>query len=295
MRVSTSFQFNTATENIRKANTRLFQAQNQVMTGKRFERLSDNPMVTLSALSARSMKNQVEQLDRNLTAARDYLGHSEVALGNIADLARRGYELAIQGASSAQDGVSRESLARQVDQLLARLVDLGNTTGGQGQFIFAGQSSSTRPFSTDVNGELVFAGDNDPIFSEVRPANPMRVNLDGAATLVGELYEELQTLRSNLESGNIQALSDTSVGNLNRLQGTVNVARGDIGTRMQTVEQLRQQNERRVDDLSIRISDLEEVDLAEAITQMQLAQTAYYAALQTTAQSFQMSLMDFMR
>jgi flagellin-like hook-associated protein FlgL len=50
---------------------------------------------------------------------------------------------------------------------------------------------------------------------------------------------------------------------------------------------------RRVDELKSGISDVEEVDLAEAIQQYQLAKNVYNAALSVASKGYDLSLMDF--
>ena len=47
--------------------------------------------------------------------------------------------------------------------------------------------------------------------------------------------------------------------------------------------------------LTSQLSDLQDIDLAETVVQVTSANTAYQAALATTAKVGQISLMDFLR
>ena len=69
----------------------------------------------------------------------------------------------------------------------------------------------------------------------------------------------------------------------------------DASQYFMTVDELKAHNQRRIDDFTQRISDVEDVDMAEAITQYQTAQTVYTAALQVASTTHQLSLMDFIR
>jgi flagellar hook-associated protein 3 FlgL len=102
-------------------------------------------------------------------------------------------------------------------------------------------------------------------------------------------------MKNHLLSGNISLLGGQSVGDLQKSMDATKLLVGDIGARMQQVQEQNNQHQRRVDDLTQRISDVEDVDMAEAISEYQLAQTVYQAALQTTSIMDRMSLMDFMR
>jgi flagellar hook-associated protein 3 FlgL len=51
----------------------------------------------------------------------------------------------------------------------------------------------------------------------------------------------------------------------------------------------------KVDNLTQQLSDVEDIDLPQTITDMQLQQTAYQAALAAGAKVVQSSLIDFLR
>ena len=294
MRISTQSQFDAYTGNIQKTMSEYFRVQQQLSTGKRFEHASEDPLAASTSVSIRSLKSRFQQFDINLRAAQDYLSHTEQALGEMSDLTRSAYALAIQGASSAVDPQSIGALVNQVTAIQERLVQVANSQGSTGQYIFAGHKTGTKPFA--VSGTTVsFNGDANAVTVEVRSNELMQTNLSGASTLVTDLYNELETLKTNLNSGNVIQISDQSVGNLQAMVKQVNVARGGIGAKMQSVEALKADNARRIDDFTKDVSELEDIDLAETFVRYQQAQSSYQAALQVTSKGMNMSLMDFMR
>ena len=294
MRVSTNFQFETYSNRISEAQSRYFEAQERVMTGKRFNRVSDDPVAAMTSISARSLRSRLDQLRRNLLVAQEYAGSTEHVLDETGRLARRAYTLAIQGASDATSQESREAMAREIGSLQERVVDLANTQGSGGKFFFAGQMSDTKPFSA-IGGTLTFAGDTLPILVEVRPGETMRVNLENADTFFADVYNALENLRANLLGGDIGLISDQDVGAMRAVVDEIGAARGTTGVKLADIKRLETEGQRRIDDLTKTISDNEDIDLADAITQMQMAETAYSAALQVTSQGFGLSLMDFLR
>jgi len=68
-----------------------------------------------------------------------------------------------------------------------------------------------------------------------------------------------------------------------------------VGARLRTVDDLTERYIRMSDEFTKHISDVEEVDVDQAIMQYRLAETAYTAALQVASQGFRLSLMDFIR
>lgn len=294
MRISTPYQYSSYSSNIQRSQAEYFRVQQQLTTGKRFESGIEDPVAASLSVTARGLKARLEQFNKNLTSAKDYLGGSDNALSEIGDLTRSAYSLAVQGASSAVDAGSLQAIITQVTQLQDRLVSLANSQGSHGQYLFAGHKTDTKPFSAS-GGVLTFSGDSNAVTVEVRSSEYLTANVPGAPGLVADIYAELEELKSNLANGNVIQISDQSVGDLKALVSEVAYARGDIGARMQAVERYESDNLRRIDDFKAKISDLEDVDMAEAYVHYQQAQTTYQAALQTASAGMQLSLMDFIR
>jgi flagellar hook-associated protein 3 FlgL len=268
MRISTSQTFFTNLTNIRQAQSRYVKAQQQVTTGRRFERLSED--------------------------ADEYTGLTETTLGEVSNLLQRAHVLAINGANDTNDGNAREAMATEIQEIQRRLVDLGNTRSTTGGYIFSGQDSKTEAFV--VSGStLTYQGDDLPVSIEHRAGETLRINLQNAETVWSQAYTSLENLKNHLRSGQSSLISDTDVPALQAARQVVDQARGDAGIRAQTVAFQREQNQRRMDELTATIGEAQDVDLAEAISRLNLAETAYTAALQTTARGSQLSLMDFLR
>jgi flagellar hook-associated protein 3 FlgL len=294
MRVTSGYQYDVYTRNIRDAQGKYFLAQQQVMSGKRFGRVSEDPIAALNAINAKSLRSRIEQLDKNLLVAKEYTGTTENVLGDMNSALQRAYALAIQGASDATTQESRDAMTNEIASLQQRVVDLANTRGLNGKYMFAGQASDTKPFDA-AGGALTFNGDTLPVNVEVRPGETMRANLENADTFFSDIYTALENLRNNLIGGDIGAISDQDIDAVRNSIEQVGVARGANGTKLNEIDRLKVENGRRIDDLTKTVSDNEDVDLADAITKMQMAETAYTAALQVASQGFRLSLMDFMR
>jgi flagellar hook-associated protein 3 FlgL len=68
-----------------------------------------------------------------------------------------------------------------------------------------------------------------------------------------------------------------------------------VGARSNQLERMRQSADDMALNVSQSLSDVEDIDLPQTITDLQLQQTAYQAALAAGARVVQPSLIDFLR
>lgn len=291
-RISTAYQYSTYQREIREAERRYFDAQRQVTTGKRLNSPSDDPSGANFLLGARGLKSAAEQFTSNLGVAKQYLSFTASSLDDGHTLLREAYAIAVQANQTTVSQETRNGLALQVEEMQRRLVDIANAQGSGGQFLFSGQKTSTKPFDVS-SGNLVFSGDNDEIRVETSAHETLAVNTPGEQ-MFRKAYEALQELATNLRSG----VTGSTGSDIRSLQDRMTDFRSEwslAGAKLNRVEEMTRSHERRIDELVKQISDVEDIDLSQAILNYQKAQTAYAAALQVGSQGFQMSLMDFIR
>ncbi len=293
MRISTGYQYNSYRNAILGAQERLSIAQNEVMTGKRDNLAVNDAGGFVQVLRAGSLKAATDQYDKNLRTAKDYFSFTEQAATDANDLFKRAYTLALQGANSTADQASRDALANEISTLQKRLVDMANTKGASGQYVFAGQMTNQAPFS--VSGtSLTYNGDTNAVIVETAANQTMQVNTVANTTFTNA-YARLEQLKNNLLGGNISGISGADVPALQSSMNDFKSIVGQMGANLNQVQEIGTTNTRRLDELTKKISDIQDVDMAEAITNYQLAQTAYSAALTVASQNQRLSLMDYIR
>lgn len=291
MRISTNYQYDTFQWDIQNASARLAAMSQQLATGKRIVKPSDDPTGTYQAVNMRGLKAGMDQYQKNLNAATGALGYIDNTANDMTDLLNQSYQLAVQGANATTDQTGREAMAAQISSIQSRLLDLANSKGPDGGYMFAGQKSSTKPYVL-TGGVLQFQGDTKPIFVEGGPNEMIQSNAAGEP-LISDMYNRLEQLKSDLVGGQVGAISGIDIANIQSSLNSVSALRGDVGARMQTVQDLTSQWQRRSDELTKNISDIEDVDMSSAMVQYQQANQAYTAALTVASQGFRLSLMDF--
>lgn len=293
IRVSTSYQYGSYSANIDAAQQRYLNLQNQIGSGKKLFRPSDDPVGTASSLSIRSLQSAADRYRKNIAHGSDLLKSSESAFEDIHALLQRSYQLAVQGANAATDQSGREAMVTEVTEIQRRLLESANARGPNDEFLFAGQKVDVKPFTT-TGSTLTYNGDANPLVVETGPGETSQANVN-ATQMITDAYDRLESLKNNLTGGNVGAISGVDIQQLQNSLATFNVERGKIGSRLQQFEQLDSDFQRRIDDLTKGLSDVEDVDMAQAIMDYQLAQTAYTAALNVASQGFRLNLMDFLR
>lgn len=159
MRISTSQIFNAGLDSMRHRQNELAQTQQQLATGQRINLPSDDPTGTAQILQHREAINAAEQYQKNADRAESRLQVTETALDQVGSNIQRVRELVLQANNATQTTESRRSIARELSELLDEAVDLANTRDANGEYIFSGLKSLTRPFTAHTDGTVGFNGD----------------------------------------------------------------------------------------------------------------------------------------
>jgi len=267
--------------------------QQEVATGHRINKLSDDPLQSGRLMKIKSVERHLDQYTANLRSAKEYLGPSEQALDESQRLMNRAYTISIQGANATTDQTQRAALSREITTIKERLLTIANSKGSSGQYLFAGHKNDAQPYST-TGTILTYSGDANKILVETGPNETLQVNTLGGQNFV-DAYAELDSLKSNLDSGNPGAISGVDLERLKARANTFATLRGEAGITMKRVIDLEDYNSRRKDELVTQGSEIEDVDIADAMIRLSQSQTAYQAALQTASIGFKLSLMDYLR
>jgi flagellar hook-associated protein 3 FlgL len=277
---------------------RLARTQEQLHTGRIINRPSDSPIGTNNAMRLRSETATQNQYARNADDGLGWLGQIDNTLTSMLDSVRRARDLALQGASTGSTtATSREALAAEVEQLREGLLSQANTTY-LGRPVFGGTTTGKQAYDAGTGAFVGQAAAGRGTTVERTVAEGVRVRVDvtgpeafgsGASDLFGVLDELVDHLRNDPAAlgGDLDALDAA----MSRMQTTL----ADVGTRYGRVEQAAQTAKDVTLDLQTSLSQVENVDLAKAMVDLQLQEVAYQAALATTGRVLQPSLVAFLR
>ncbi len=276
---------------------RLARSQEQLSTGRVINRPSDSPTGTNDAMRLRAQIASDTQHARNASDGLSYLGRTDEALSRMVDGLRRARDLVVQGASTGSAGVqAREALATELEQIRASMLSLANTQH-MGRALFGGTSGSPQAYVEDPATKVVtFVGDRNDVVRTVGDDTTVKVNTPGPSafeTAGGDLFAILQTTITAMRDTPDQL--GTSLEQIDAVQSQMLSALADVGTRYGRVEDALSTLGTTEITNKTALSEVENVDIAKAIVDLQMQEVAYQSALGATARVLQPSLLDFLR
>jgi len=159
-RVSTKTMSDMSVSAMLEQQARLSKTQLQLSTGKRILTPSDDPTGSVRVVDLKSAIGRVDQYQVNAGRASSRLEQEESVLFGVTNLLQRSHELAVQGNNSAVMTASDKiAIAAEVRQLVDELEGLANSRDANGDYIFAGYKSGTRPFTRTTIDTYTYNGD----------------------------------------------------------------------------------------------------------------------------------------
>ena len=158
MRLSTAAMHRNSIDAILEQQTLMARTQQQVTSGKKFETAAEDPIgATRAAVLDRTVADN-KQFDRNSNVIQSRLSYEEHSLADATSLLQHVRDLALQGANSTLGAEERRMLAVDIRQQISAMMEIGNRDDGNGEYLFAGTSTGTQPFSQSATG-VTYSGD----------------------------------------------------------------------------------------------------------------------------------------
>ena len=188
MRVSTGMIFNGLVRNLLRGIEHTQENQEVISTGKKLNRLSDDPIGITRVISYQSDLLKLNQYAENIKYGNSWLNMSDSVLLDMQNLLSKAKNIAIAQSTSTANRESRINAAVGVQNLYELLINYANTKLG-GNYIFGGSITDSTPFST----EGTYSGNGDALTMEILEGVKAKVNLAGTEFLITDLNPSLST------------------------------------------------------------------------------------------------------
>jgi flagellar hook-associated protein 3 FlgL len=311
MRVSTSQVFRNGVESIQRSQQDASRTQLQLGSGKRILSPADDPSGAVKSLQLTGAVEKLEQYERNSLSLQQRLRASETVVASVVDGLQRVRELVVQGNNGSQTNETRTMIAGEIRQALDELFQLANSRDANGEYLFAGLSSWTEPFARVDEGAVQYLGDEGQRAVQVSAVRTVALGDSGSRVFMeipnGDgnpqaLFETYALIANALETpvsdeasrGSLNDAMGRGLSDLDQALGHLLEVRTSLGARMTTVETQSRINEDQLLQVRTALSDIQDLDYAEAISRFNLQQTALQAAQQTFVQVQRLSLFNFM-
>jgi len=293
MRVTQGMLAANSLKQISNSYNKLETLQNQLSTGKKITRPSDDPVVATKGMAYRSNLSEVNQYKRNLTEAQSWFDSSESGLEQVNSILQRTKELVVQGLNGTNESDDRQAIAREIEQLKLDYMQVGNTQVA-GNYIFNGVNVGTAPISENASGMIESNINLDPFSVEVSKGIQLRVNIHPENIFGQGAFDLMNNVQTAFEQNNVNSLKDLST-QVDTQLSTLLAERSELGARSNRLELI----ENRLDSQEITatkmLSNNEDADIEQVITDLTVQESVHRAALGVGAQIIQPTLLDFLR
>jgi flagellar hook-associated protein 3 FlgL len=178
MRISTSQIYDQGVTGMNNQLTALNKTQQQVSSGLSILTPSDNPAASASVIQVGQLESINTQYQSNRTSANNALGAEDSVLQQVSNLIVSAQSLATSAGNATLSNSDRANIATQLQAQLQEMVGLANSKDGEGNYLFAGNQSTTQPFSQ--NGTTIqYGGDSGTKVAQVSGSQQISVNDSG--------------------------------------------------------------------------------------------------------------------
>jgi len=295
MRVTQSMLSGNLLRNLSNSYSKLDKLQEQINTGKKVTRPSDDPVVAMKGIGYRTDLNNVEQYSRNIGEAYNWLDTTDGTLDTIGSVLQRANELMVKASNDTSTTDDREKINSELQQLKQHVQNLANTRVGD-RYIFSGTKTTTAPYEEGVGYDTNLS---DPSFQksieiEVFDGITLQINTTPIELLkdIDQMFEQISTdIELGATGTELSSHITTIDNNMNKLLAT----RAEIGARQNRVELMDSRLESQEIIATKRMSENEDVDYEKAIVEMTTQESILRAALSVGAQIIQPTLVDFIK
>lgn len=310
MRVTQSMLSNNMLRNLSTSYNKMGKLQNQLNTGKKVNRPSDDPVVAMRGVAYRHQVAKVEQFQRNIGEVHSWLDSTDTALDNAGLVLHRARELMVNVPTDSLTYDDRQKIVQELKQLRDSMQDIANTKVGD-KYVFSGTKTGSPLFVSDnIDGKyeelpgtepkkyLLKANEDNGVLREVKievfDGIELQVNTIGHE-LFGTIDEKFASMIKQIENPDEQANLDEHIASLDDALNLVLEDRAVVGSRQNRAELM--ENRLELQELSVKkqMSQNEDIDYEVVITELMTQESIHRAALSVGARIIQPTLVDFLR
>jgi flagellar hook-associated protein 3 FlgL len=287
--------------NLSSSYGRMGQLQDQLATGKKITKPSDDPVVAMKGMFYRSNLTSIEQYKRNLSELYLWMDNSEAGIDQANQGLQRVRELTLQGKNGTLSDEDKKAVAVEIEQIKMDLVGVAETKVA-GRYIFHGTDVGNSPIKDGkpADGSAPQVADNLTSTTvgtynvEVSQGVSLKANVNPGNVFSQKLFDTVHNIQKALESGDTSSL-DTELGNLDDVMETLSAERSELGARYNRLEMIDDRLGQQEVVANRILSDNEDADIERVITDLKTQESVHRAALGVGARIIQPTLMDFLR
>lgn len=291
--ISTSLFYNRSASAMTELTAGANKLYEQLSTGKRILSPSDDSAAWQKLQGLAQAKADATVDTANVKLAQGVLQQADSTLTAIGDQLKSAMDLAVQAGNGTLNAEGKAAIAAQLQGVLDSVVSLANTTDARGVALFGGQNDARAVTLTD--GKLSFAagtagaipiGDGQSVQATVNARTFLKSGDDDLASVLTGMIAALnagETLPAG-SADKLTAIADQTTG-----------VQASLGARAARVDLVYAQQTTQATDREAARSSLEDVDVTQAITDLQKTMTVLQATQASFSKLQSLSLFDYLR
>lgn len=317
MRISTQMMYQQNMRGITNSQAEWMKYGEQMSTGKRVINPSDDPIAASQAVVLSQAQAENSQFALARTFATQKVSLEENVLNQVTTAIQSAQEKIVSAGNGTLSDDDRASLATDLQGIRDQLMNLANSTDGNGRYIFAGFKTETAPIAqadgtynggsenitqqVDTSRSMVIGHTGDKIFNKITSnAVPEPNNGTSETNLFRMLDSAIASLNSpvgddaTLKEQSKAVIDKTNRGLKNSLNNVLSV-RAELGTQLSELSSLDSLGTDRALGQTQQMSNLVDVDWNAAISSYVMQQAALQASYKAFTDMQGMSLFQLNR
>jgi len=272
--------------------------QEQLSSGRKVSKPSDDPVVATRAMFYRSSLMENDQYIRNVEEAQSWMDMTDSTMDEIGNVLKRVRELLVYSGDGGMAPDDLRAIGAEVEELKNHLGTLANQQLN-GKYIFAGTDTDKAPYDPTANGG---EGDyintnNSAINLEVSQGVYIRTNVDATKIFNyqsrdGNVFQVLNKIIAELKAGKPAVQFEDSI---DEQYNNLLAERATLGASVNRLELIADRLDKQEVTITGLMSKNEDADIAEVITKLTTQESVHSAALGVGARIIQPTLLDFLR
>ena len=310
MRVTGNYFADQFVTTVNGLSARQQQLQNEVSTGQRISSPEDDPAAVQRTLNLQADQKAVTQYANNISTLQDRATTSFNAIKSVKTVSDRAGEIATM-ADGTRSPDELKAYATEVTQLIKQTVQTMNSKDGD-SYIFGGTQTSQPPYAitTDANGNVTgvtYQGNTNVADKPIADGTTAAVDVPGSNTTGtgpqgvitdsrtgADFFNHLISLQNHLLAGDTASISSTDTPALGKDENNIISQISNNGAIQTQLETAQTANTQQATSLTQLVSTQADANITDTIVQLNQAQYAYQAALQSGAGIMQKSLLDYL-
>lgn len=316
MRISTQMMYEQSMRGVTNSQSLWLSYGEQMSTGKRINRPSDDPIAASQAVVLSQAQTQNSQYALARSFATTKVSLEENVLSQVTTAIQAAQEKIVNAGNGTLSDDDRASLATNLQGIRDQLMNLANSTDGNGRYIFSGYKTEAAAFD-QTTGD--YKGGGTPISQQVDSARTMQISHTGTEVLIAspamrsqsQMVVSRKRICSRSDSA-IEALNtpigedetkaeaftaaiDKANRGLSNSLNNVLTVRADLGIKLDELGKLDALGEDRALGQTQQMSNLVDVDWNSVISSYTMQQAALQASYKAFSDMQGMSLFQMNR